>query len=83
MSSTTSRELAEWQAFARLEPFGPRREDVRAGTIAATVYNMNRGKDAPSLDAADFLCPDPVEAQAREKRKLADQIKTALGARRQ
>lgn len=44
---------------------------------------MNRGKDAPVLEASDFLCPDPVEAKARQSAKLADQIKATLAARRQ
>lgn len=83
LASSTSRELAEWRAYEQLEPFGPRREDIRAGTVAAMVYNMNRNKDAPVLEAGDFLCPDPVEAQARQTAKLNNQIKAALGGRRQ
>lgn len=33
----TSMELAEWEVFAELEPFGPAREDLRAGVIASML----------------------------------------------
>jgi hypothetical protein len=38
----SSRELAEWQAYFRLEPFGEERADLRAAIIAATVANTAR-----------------------------------------
>jgi len=37
-----SRELSEWMAFFRLEPWGTEVEDLRAGIVAATVANANR-----------------------------------------
>lgn len=37
-----SRELAEWQAYYRLEPFGSERGDIQAGIVASTVANVNR-----------------------------------------
>ena len=33
----SSRELRLWQRFYEREPFGPAREDLRAGTIAAML----------------------------------------------
>lgn len=35
-------EFAEWMAYAKIEPFGPEREDQRAGVIAALIANVNR-----------------------------------------
>ena len=32
-------ELAEWVAYSQIEPFGPLREDHRAGSIAAAALN--------------------------------------------
>lgn len=37
-----SRLLTEWMVYARLEPFGEERADLRAGIIAATLANVNR-----------------------------------------
>jgi hypothetical protein len=45
LSRISSRELAEWQAFSLLEPFGERRADLRAAIIASTIANANRDKD--------------------------------------
>ena len=35
-------EFAEWMAYMTLEPFGPNRDDLRAGTVAAMIANVNR-----------------------------------------
>lgn len=42
----SSHEFAEWMAYANLEPFGPEREDQRAGVVAATLANINRDTKA-------------------------------------
>lgn len=38
----SSREFSEWMAYDRVDPFGPRRDDLRAGSIAAMIANVNR-----------------------------------------
>lgn len=43
-----SAEFAEWMAYEELEPFGPQREDERAGMIAATLANVNRDPEKKS-----------------------------------
>jgi len=58
--------IFEWLAYSQLEPFGPRREDLRAGVVAATVQNMLRGKGARALKATDFLKVRPVHATTAE-----------------
>ena len=50
----SSRELAEWQAYYMLEPFGEERKDLRAGTISATVANIARGEQKP-FQPSDFM----------------------------
>lgn len=47
------------------------------------IYNMNRGVGSDPVQPQDFLCPDPVEVQARQSANLSEQIKAALSARRQ
>lgn len=51
----SSREFAEWQAFARLQPFGARREDERAGTIAAAIVNVYKKKSAKPFSWRKFF----------------------------
>ena len=38
----TSAEVADWLAYAALEPFGSPADDVRQGGIIAALYNVNR-----------------------------------------
>jgi hypothetical protein len=50
-----SREITEWMAYEMVEPFGPWREDVRAGVIASTIANVNRGKSSKPFKPTDFV----------------------------
>jgi len=74
LAEVDSRELAEWQAFDRLDPIGQDRDDWRAGIVAATVANRSRGKGERAYSPADFV-PDfdpqpPTHAELAEKVKL-------------
>lgn len=76
----SSREFAEWMAYATLEPFGPEREDQRAGVVAATLANINRDSklrpepysvedffprhDTPVIPAED-LGPTPDQLESK------------------
>jgi len=71
-----SREIAEWQAFYNLDPFGERRADLRAGIIASTNYNMLRRKGRPK-SVTDFI-PDFTKgksSQAALNNKIMDVFK--------
>lgn len=51
-----SHEFAEWLAYDRLEPIGPRRADLNAAIIAAAVFNARRSKRSDKVaDPRDFL----------------------------
>lgn len=51
----SSREIAEWQAFERIEgPLGGLRADMHAAMVVAAVVNANRSK-GPGKRPADFL----------------------------
>lgn len=60
-------EFAEWQAYARIDPFGEEREDQRAGVIAAVIANVHRDpkKRKDPFDWEWFLRPKdkPKEPQ--------------------
>lgn len=51
----SSREFTDWQAFAELEPFGEERADLRAGIIASTLANVNRGRGTRAFKPSDFM----------------------------
>lgn len=45
----------EWVAYARIEPFGDQRADLRAGVLASLTANANRGKRGKSYQPGDFF----------------------------
>jgi hypothetical protein len=62
LSRIDSRELSEWLAYYGLNPWGPERADLRAGTIASTVANCmsDKGNYKPS-DFMPRYGPKPEE----------------------
>jgi hypothetical protein len=42
VEALSSRTVAEWMAYASIEPFGEERADLRAGIIASVIANVNR-----------------------------------------
>ena len=55
MSRCDSREYAEWRALYELDPWGEERADLRAGIIASTIANVNRGKSQKVFSPGDFM----------------------------
>lgn len=70
----SSAQLAEWMAYAKLEPFGEERADLRAGIIASVIANVNRDpKKQRPFKPEDFM---PKFGQ--EKGNLAERIKAVF-----
>ena len=56
-------------AYEELEPFGPLADQFSFGQIAATVANVNRGRDQPAY-SPEFFMPAlkrTIDAQARKR----------------
>lgn len=72
-------ELIGWGEYAAIEPFGAHYDDLRAGIVAASVYNVNRDTEkAPEpygpLDFTpwnamqqDLQEPQPVDPETLSK----------------
>ncbi|MDQ7019612.1 MAG: DUF4035 domain-containing protein [Robiginitomaculum sp.] len=71
-----ARELAEWQAYYRLEPFGEERADWRQAQTTAMIANVNLGKDAHPIEADIFMYGHEPEPEPT----LAEQIRAVFGA---
>lgn len=71
-----SAEFAEWLAYHGLEPFGEERDDLRAGIVASTIANVNRGKRAKAYKPEDFM----PKFDSHSKQQTPDQMKAVLGA---
>jgi hypothetical protein len=52
----TWQQLAGWQRYHQLEPFGEERADLRMGILASLYANAHRGKSSDKvLTASDFM----------------------------
>ena len=63
LNGMSAKEFTEWMAYYELEPFGPVRDDQRAGEVASVLANVHRdSKKRPTpFSAVDFfpnLSPD-------------------------
>ncbi len=55
LSQMDARELAEYMAFDLIEPVGELRADMRAGIVASTIANCNRGRGQSAFSPSDFM----------------------------
>ncbi|CAD6536410.1 hypothetical protein LMG27952_03145 [Paraburkholderia hiiakae] len=67
MREVSSAEFTDWIAYSQIEHFGPQIDDLRAGVIAAAIYNVNRdSKKHPTpfgpSDVIPWLGLDEVKA---------------------
>lgn len=51
----TARELTEWMAYYRIDPFDRQRADMGVGIIASTIANANRAKGSRPLRPIEFV----------------------------
>lgn len=81
----TASELEGWKRYALLEPFGPLREDERAGELAAVTANIwvDKKKRQKAFTWTDFFPPAEMMVPAEEKRAKTPgqmlQVVEALG----
>lgn len=56
LSELTSRQLTEWMAYSRLEPFGPNEAEWRMGHLMSLLANLFRPKtNRNGYEAGDFM----------------------------
>lgn len=86
LARTSSRELAEWQAYEReYGPLGPERGDWQAAMVANTLAAVMGGKQSRRLRLTDFLLRwsaprrQTPEEQLKIFRALARKQETARG----
>lgn len=74
-------ELAEWMAYAQLEPWGCNQEDWRAALITAAVQNQWVGKDDRPVRPQDLMPDYTLERAKRRRRAAARRLRAAWQAR--
>ena len=70
LNTHTSRQLAEWEAMYRLDPFGEERADMRAALVCKVIAERTPG-NKKRFKIRDFLLRfAPRRAQSTEEMKL-------------
>lgn len=88
-AALTAGELAEWEAYYGLEPWGEQRADLRAGIIAATAAAPWRKAGSPPPRPTDYMprfeagpgAPQSDEQMGQALRALAERAGRAAGRR--
>lgn len=78
----TARELVEWSAYEQhAGPLGGARGDQQAAVIAATIANVNRGKNKRPRKHSDFVLQwgGRPEQSWQDQLAIAKQLNSALG----
>ena len=66
-----SHELGEWMEYYKSDPFGTARSDLHAGIIAATIANVNRGKNTQSYQPSDFM---PLQEKPKQEESEMQEV---------
>lgn len=76
LGELTAGQVAEWEAFHALEPWGGVRDDLRAGTVAASVVNAAPfgGPRRPKTPADFFPTLAQGERKRPTRREVADSV---------
>ncbi len=82
LGEISSRQFAEWMAFYRLEPWGEERADLRAGIVASTIANSNRGKGQKPFKPQQFMPEFEPETEEQAAARLMARAMAALGGKR-
>lgn len=69
-ASLTYNEFRAWEAFYNLEPWGPARDNMHAGIIAAAVLNPHRKRGQRPATYADFMLRPRQEQFADSRQRF-------------
>jgi hypothetical protein len=72
LAEMPARTMAEWQAYSQVEPWGEERADLRAGIVASTVANVNRGPKQAAFEPGDFMPVFDVDEEPDAAATLAE-----------
>jgi len=73
LRTVSSRELTEWRALYRLEPFGTVRDDWRTGQLCSVLANLQRDpkKRPQPWTPAEFM-PEPIGGRRKAKQTISE-----------
>ena len=74
LSRIDARELSEWEAYYKIEPFGQQVSNFTVATVAAVVANANRSQKKRTK----AFSPDDFMVKFRKKRQSVDDMKKVM-----
>ena len=74
LSRVSSRELSEWAAYYRLEPWGEERADLRIGVLDSILANLFRKKGSREYKAQDFMLNFGKQDEAPDWRSMLSKV---------
>lgn len=84
LRSLTAKQFAEWEQYAKLEPFNELRADYRTASIVTMLANVNRASKQEPYSLEDFVLKfgqEPKKPQTwQEKLAIARAIAMAFSA---
>ena len=78
-----AREFVQWMDYYKSEPFGPVRDNLHSGELAAMLFNINRKKNQRALSAKDFLLMSPADRMAQRTNKTLGTMKAIAQTKRE
>jgi hypothetical protein len=82
LAEMSSRDLAEWMAYSRIEPWGEERDDLRIGILASMIANMFREKGKKAYEPQDFILNFEPEDEEAKVQKMIESLRHTLGGKR-
>jgi hypothetical protein len=80
LEALTSRQIAEWYEFWKLEPWGSRVDWMRSAQIVATIANVNRNPQSRAFTVEDFMPPEPMRKMKKQPANVMLQTMKAFFA---
>ena len=76
LKQLTSKQVAEWEAYSQIEPFGGRHRDSYFGLLMALIANTNRDPKRRSkpFKPVDFMIPTAWDKATKTVKQTPEQI---------
>ena len=81
LSEISSTQFAEWIAYARIEPWGEERDDLRMGIIASTLANIHKPKGRKPYKPQDFMPDFEQMTEEQQAARMLTKMRAAFGGR--
>ncbi len=73
LSDMSALDIAEWEAYYQIEPFGEYQTNYAAGVIASTFANIHRKKGARAYKPEDFMPERKLVSSTPKKQSVEQQ----------